>query len=80
MLKNMMLITTIALLLAACGEKALSPADKRAQIAMAEQELVEVRNKAVSCYRHKSYDKTRDCSELDTQVEELIKKVAQYKQ
>lgn len=80
MLKKMMFITTLALLITACGEKELSPADKRAQIAMAEQELVEVRNKAVTCYYHKSYDKERNCSELDAQVEELIKKVEQYKQ
>lgn len=80
MLKKMMFITTLALLITACGEKELSPADKRAQIAMAEQELVDVRTKAVSCHRHKTYDETRDCSELDAQVEELIKKVEQYKQ
>ena len=79
MLKKMMFITTLALLITACGEKELSPADKRAQIAMAEQELVDVRTKAVTCYKFKKVD-DRDCSELDAQVEELIKKVEQYKQ
>lgn len=80
MLKKIMLITALGVLLAACGEKELSPADKQAQITMAEQELVEVRNKAVSCHRHKSYDETRDCSDLDVQVKTLVEKVEQYKQ
>ena len=79
MLKKMMFVATLGLALTACGEKELSPADKRAQIAMAEQELVEVRQQAVTCYKFKKVD-DRDCSELDAQVEELIKKVEQYKQ